>query len=82
MTAPVAGTLPMTSRPTTRQSTRRLNPNEAVATSFVLAENMRSVPTATAGGCPKINTNMGVIKDPPPTPVRPTSAPTSKPQMA
>ena len=52
----------MTSRPTMRQSTRRLKPNEAVATSFVLAENSRSVPTATAGGCPKTSTSMGVIK--------------------
>ena len=53
MTAAVAGTLPRASRPTMRQSTRRLKPKEAVATSFVLAENMRSVPTATAGDCPK-----------------------------
>src|ERR1700753_4306878 len=82
MTAPAVGTLPRTSRPTMRQSTRRLKPNEAVATSFVLAENIRSVPTATAGGCPNRSTKMGVIKDPPPTPVRPTSAPTIKPERA
>ncbi len=76
------GTLPMTSRPTMRQSTRRLKPNEAVATSLVLAENNKSVPTATAGGWPKTSTKMGVIKEPPPTPVRPTSAPTIRPQRA
>jgi hypothetical protein len=63
-----------------RQSTRRLKPNEAVATSFVLAENIRSVPTATAGDCPNTSINIGVIKDPPPTPVRPTRAPTIIPQ--
>ena len=56
----------MASRPTMRQSTRRLKPNEAVATSFVLAENTRSVPTAIAGDCPKTSINRGVINDPPP----------------
>ncbi len=49
----------MASRPTIRQSTFRLKPKEAVATSFVLAENSRSVPTAMAGGCPKPSTSMG-----------------------
>jgi hypothetical protein len=65
-----------------RQSTRLLNPKEAVATSFVLAENNKSVPTATEGGCPNTSTSMGVIKDPPPTPVRPTRAPTIRPDKA
>src|SRR5580658_602513 len=82
MTAAAAGKLPTASCATMRQSTRRLKPKEAVATSFVLAENKRSVPTATAGGSPKTSTSKGVIKDPPPTPVRPTRVPTIKPQRA
>ena len=65
-----------------RQSTRLLKPNEAVATNLVLAENNKSVPTATAGGCPKTSTNRGVIKEPPPTPVSPTRAPTTAPHRA
>ena len=74
--------LPVTSRPTMRQSTLLLNPNEAVATSLVPAENIKSVPTAMAGDWPKTSTRIGVINEPPPTPVRPTSAPTNRPQAA
>src|ERR1700722_4246826 len=82
MTAAAAGTLPTLSLATMRQSTRRLKPKEAVATSLVVAKNNKSVPTATAGGKPKTSTSVGVISDPPPTPVRPTRAPTTKPQRA
>ena len=74
-----AGTLPSASRPTIRQSTRRLKPDEAVAASFVVAENTRSVPTATAGDWPKQSTSSGVINEPPPTPVKPMSRPTNPP---
>jgi len=74
-----AGTLPSASRPTMRQSTRRLKPDAAVAASFVVAENTRSVPTATEGGWPKPSTSSGVIKEPPPTPVSPMSRPTDPP---
>src|ERR1700733_1178811 len=81
-TAADPGTLPSNSRPTIAQSTRRLKPKEAVATSFVVAENRRSVPTATEGDCPNASINIGVIIDPPPTPVRPTMVPTRNPAPA
>src|SRR5271168_500406 len=81
-TAADPGTLPSNSRPTIGQSTRRLNPKEAVATSFVVAENRRSVPTATDGDWPNRSINIGVIIDPPPTPVRPTIVPTTSPAPA
>src|SRR5450631_2158954 len=46
---------------------------------LVVAANQRSVPTAVLGAMPYIRIMMGAIRDPPPTPVRPTSAPTPKP---
>src|SRR5918998_4425436 len=39
-----------------------------------------SVPTAVAGGTPSPATRNGVIREPPPTPVRPTRKPTSRPK--
>src|SRR6185437_5272588 len=50
-------------------------------TDFVIAENQRSVPTAVAGAVPNSSTRTGVISEPPPTPVRPTMAPTRKPAI-
>jgi hypothetical protein len=81
-TATDPGTLPRSSRPTIGQSTRRLKPNEAVAAIFVAAANKRSVPTATDGDWPNSKTSMGVIIEPPPTPVRPTRLPTRSPAAA
>src|SRR5450755_131583 len=46
---------------------------------LVVAANQRSVPTAVLGAMPNIRIMMGAIRDPPPTPVRPTSAPTPNP---
>jgi hypothetical protein len=40
----------------------------------------RSVPTAVGAGTPIVTTRKGVIKEPPPTPVRPTRKPTSRPK--
>src|SRR6185369_1597925 len=41
--------------------------------------NQRSVPTAATGATPNASTRIGVISEPPPTPVIPTNAPTPKP---
>ncbi|EXI85511.1 MAG: hypothetical protein AW12_02268 [Candidatus Accumulibacter sp. BA-94] len=46
---------------------------------LVIAAYSRSVPTAVAGWTPKTSTSSGVINEPPPTPVSPTMAPTTKP---
>jgi hypothetical protein len=40
----------------------------------------RSVPTARAGLMWKNKTRIGVMSDPPPTPVKPTSRPTKNPE--
>ncbi|MGZ5039719.1 MAG: hypothetical protein ACXWBQ_03170 [Usitatibacter sp.] len=37
------------------------------------------MPTAVTGGTPNTSMRIGVINEPPPTPVRPTIAPTTKP---
>src|SRR5580658_2995668 len=65
----VAGTLPLASRPTTRQSTVRFAPCTSVPTLLLAAAYSRSVPTAVAGWKPNSSTSNGVINDPPPTPV-------------
>ena len=46
---------------------------------LVMAANSRSVPTAVTGAMPNRKISRGVIKEPPPTPVSPTRAPTPKP---
>jgi hypothetical protein len=43
------------------------------------AANSRSVATAVVGCTPNSSTSNGVISDPPPTPVSPTSKPTPAP---
>ena len=50
-----------------------------VPADLVMEAKARSVPTATAGLTPNSRVNKGVINDPPPTPVRPTSNPTANP---
>jgi hypothetical protein len=52
----------------------------AVPAVFVVAAKSRSVPTAVSGWTPKSSISNGVIREPPPIPVRPTRAPTTKPQ--
>jgi hypothetical protein len=51
-----------------------------VPPSLVKAAKSRSVPTARMGLMPKPKMSSGVIKEPPPTPVRPTTKPTKKPE--
>ncbi|MCY1562426.1 hypothetical protein D9M68_998210 [compost metagenome] len=46
---------------------------------MVKAANRRSVPTARYGLTPKKKMRMGVMSEPPPTPVRPTMSPTANP---
>jgi hypothetical protein len=50
-----------------------------VPTVLVDAAKRRSVPTAVAGCTPNSKISNGVINEPPPTPVMPTSKPTQKP---
>lgn len=45
-----------------------------------MAANSRSVPTAFTGEIPNTNTRIGVISEPPPTPVSPTRKPTKNPE--
>src|SRR3954469_7428263 len=47
---------------------------------LVAAAYSRSVPTAVDGWTPNSRINNGVISEPPPTPVIPTSRPTPKPE--
>ena len=74
-----AGMLPADRLPTMRQSTRRARASRRVPPALVKAANNRSVPTARYGLTPKKKIRMGVISEPPPTPVRPTTRPTKKP---
>ena len=76
----VAGTDPAARSPATRQSTLPLLEWMAVPAVFVVAANSRSVPTAVSGWTPKSSISNGVIREPPPIPVRPTRAPTTKPE--
>src|SRR5215210_2976902 len=47
--------------------------------SLVRVAKVRSVPTAVGAGTPITATRKGVIREPPPTPVRPTRKPTRRP---
>ncbi len=74
-----AGILPSHRRRSTCQSTLPLCWWIEPPTILVTAANHKSVPTADAGATPNSSTRMGVINEPPPTPVRPTMMPTPKP---
>ena len=74
------GRLPEARSPVIRQSMVWVRACTATPTVFVQAANSRSVPTAVAACTPKSRISSGVISEPPPTPVRPTSAPTQKPE--
>ena len=80
MVIAVAGILPVASLLVIVQLTVLLAPCTTVPHDLVTAANRRSVPTAVAGWMPKTRIRSGVIIDPPPTPVCPTSRPTSSPQ--
>ena len=77
-----AGTLPNASRNTIPEAMLRAAPWAMLATALVTAAQARSVPTATGAGTPKTVINSGVMIEPPPTPVSPTMAPTSRPTVA
>ena len=74
-----AGRLPSARRRTTCQSTVPALWWTAVPKLLVMDAYSRSVPTAVVGATPNSITRMGVISAPPPTPVTPTMAPTSRP---
>ena len=78
--ANAAGTLPMAKRRTMRQSTVLCLPCTSVPTDLVTQAYSRSVPTAAVGWMPNSSTRIGVMSEPPPTPVCPTSKPTRKPE--
>lgn len=82
MVATAAGRLPGHSRRSTCQPTLPRDWCRAPPAILVMAANHRSVPTAAAGATPNSKTRMGVISEPPPTPVSPTSGPTAKPATA
>ena len=74
-----AGMLPQHKLTTTRQGTRPFLQSEYVPLDLVMAANSKSVPTAKWGLTPMKKIKIGVMRDPPPTPVRPTTVPTKKP---
>ena len=63
------------------QSTVLLKRWVMVPALFVIEAKARSVPTATVGETPNSSVSSGVISEPPPTPVMPTSKPTAKPAV-
>src|SRR6266536_2062271 len=74
------GTLPAASLATMSQRTWRRRECTTTPPALVTAAYSRSVPTAVAGLTPNSSTSNGVINEPPPTPVMPTMAPTTKPE--
>src|SRR5215467_9663744 len=79
MVAIDAGRLPAPSRVTIRQFTFPRALCAVTPKIFVNDANTKSVPTAISMGILKRKTNVGVIRDPPPTPVSPTTNPTTNP---
>ncbi|MCY1458157.1 hypothetical protein D9M71_755150 [compost metagenome] len=73
-----AGTLPRVSQPVIAQSMLLFFLWTRTPLDLVMAAYSRSVPTAVAGLMPN-HSRMGVINDPPPTPVMPTMKPTTSP---
>ena len=76
----LAGMLPAASRITAGQWMVRAQPWTTTPPLLVAAAYNRSVPTAVDGCTPNNKIRIGVISDPPPTPVRPTRRPTLKPE--
>ena len=75
-----AGTLPKVSHPVIFQLILPFLWCTNTPPILVKAAYNKSVPTAVVGGIPKYN-KIGVIKEPPPTPVNPTTKPTTKPAI-
>ena len=80
MVASVPGTDPSASKPTSLHSTLPLRACTWLPAALVAAAYKRSVPTAESGWTPKSKISSGVMIEPPPMPVKPTSPPTRKPQ--
>ena len=74
--------LPAASRRTTPHSIVRFNPCTTLPAVFIAAACNRSVPTAAAGCMPNSRMSIGVINEPPPMPVMPTSMPMANAEMA
>ena len=74
-----AGMLPRAVQPTTGQSITRARARPMEPPILVKAANSRSVPMARCGFMRKKKISKGVISEPPPTPVSPTTKPTKKP---
>ena len=65
-----------------RNRGERMDPTRQCATApndSVIDANSKSVPTAIAGGMPNPPTRIGVINEPPPTPVKPMMMPMANP---
>ena len=80
MASTAAGKAPTHRRRTMSQRTVPRRRWVKVPAVLVIEANARSVPTATDGGTPNSKVSSGVISEPPPTPVMPTSKPTAKPE--
>ena len=76
------GTLPTHSQRTSGQFTVPRRACTKPPKGFITALAARSLETAATGGTPKTSTRMGVIRAPPPIPVRPTTMPTPSPASA
>src|SRR5262245_33755972 len=74
-----AGKLPAAKRPTIRQFTLPRIPCAATPAILVNEAKIRSVPIAISNGILNRNTRVGVMSEPPPTPVSPTMSPTTRP---
>src|SRR5690625_4429461 len=72
------GTDPMQSHLTSFRFTVPRRKWTTEPTGFITALATRSLDTAASGGTPKNSTSIGVIRAPPPIPVRPTTMPTPK----
>ena len=77
-----AGTEAMASQAARRQRTVPLPAWTAAPTGFMIREATRSLEMAARGWMPKMSTRMGVMRAPPPIPVRPTAKPTISPASA
>ena len=75
-----AGHDPIASHSAMRGNTVPLRKCRKPPTVLVTAAYARSVPTATTGWMPATRMSSGVISEPPPMPVTPTSAPTPRPK--
>src|SRR3954454_6834703 len=71
-----AGTEPAHRAATSRRCTVPRRRCTTDPTGFMIAADTRSLDTAVSGGTPNSSTSTGVIRAPPPIPVRPTTIPT------